>query len=698
MIRRMRFRTKIYCSIIALLLLFGVSLAVVISRIATRSLLEENKKRGAVSALNLAARVTEPMLGRDFLTMKNLVDELTRSSPDVSYGFVLDRAGVPLVHTFQGGFPVALAHANEVADDESFRVRLLTDGSSRFYDIAAPVLVSGDRLGTVRIGMSREKVSATLNELLGAILLTTALGVGIAALVGTGLARTVTRRVALLRRSAEEIIKGNLDVATAPRPAHMCWELMDCDRSECPAHGDERRRCWYLAGTLCPLCVEGEYAKKIESCRKCKVFQTNSGDELQDLAEYFDVMALALGDRMRALEAAEQRLGRQQQVFRTILEVTPDIVCLQDRESRYQAVSKAFCRFFGKQEEEILGRTDFDLFHSQAARKNREEDLLVMQEARPLQMEKRVTGAQEQRWFHVVKTPVFDEQRNVIGVLCNERDITDFKELQERIAESQKLESIGQLAAGIAHEINTPLGIILGYVQLMLEDFPEDSREHQDLRLMEKHCRVCRKIVADLLRFSRHTESIKEPLDLNEVLAQVLALVEHSFSLDRVLLERDFADSLPLVHGDREKLEQVFMNLLNNAYQAIGSNGRIRVTTDSGNGQVRVIIADDGPGIPPEIRGRIFDPFFTTKGIGQGTGLGLSVTFGIVKDHGGTIEVETLHESELEEARAATAGNGQKSTGATFICRFPIHSAAPPDDTAVPHPAQSNRVRDKSPQ
>lgn len=680
MLRRIRFRTKIYLSIIALLLVFGVCLAVVISRITTRGLLEENKKRGTVSARNLAARMAEPMLGRDFLTMQNLVDELTQSSADVSYGFLLDRNDRPLVHTFPAGFPADLVDANRVSDGEPFRVRLLTDGSSWFYDFAAPVLVSGDRLGTVRIAMSRERVAATIDQLLTAILLTTGLGVGLAALVGAGLARTVTRRVALLRRSAEEIIKGNLDVETAPHPRLMCWELMHCKQTECPAHGDARRRCWYLAGTLCPLCVEGEYARKIESCRQCKVFRSNSGDELQDLAEYFDVMALALGDRMQALKAAEQRLGRQQQVFRTILDVTPDIVCLQDRESRYQAVSKAFCRFFGRREEEILGRTDFDLFSAQAARANRQEDLLVIAKGRPLQLEKRVAGAEDRRWFHVVKTPVFDGQGQIIGVLCNERDITDFRELQERISQSQKLESIGQLAAGIAHEINTPLGIILGYVQLMLEEFPESSQQHQDLRLMEKHCRACRKIVSDLLRFSRHTESVKEPLDLNQVLEQVLGLTEHSYALDRVVLERDFAASLPLILGDREKIEQVFMNLLNNAHQAIGSDGRIRIGTALEKGQVRVVIADDGPGIPPEIRNRIFDPFFTTKGIGQGTGLGLSIAFGIVKDHGGTMEVESVHGSELEPVDPTATDHPERAagaTGATFICRFPTGSEVP---------------------
>ncbi len=668
--RTLRFRTKIYLSIVVILLVFGVCLAIVISRITTRALLEESKKRGAVSAINLAARVAEPMLALDFLTMKDLVDELQRSSTDINYGFVLDQHDYPLVHTFKGGFPIDLINANKAADGQRCRVQLLSDGTRLFYDFAAPVLVAGDRLGTVRIGMSRQRALASLHKLLLAILLVTAFGLFISALVAAALARTVTRRVALMRRSAEKIIKGNLDVQTAPTPKRMCWEIMECDRLDCPAFGDKRRRCWYLAGTLCPSCVEGEYARKIQSCRSCKVFRASSGDELQDLAEYFDVMALALGDRMQRLKATEQRLSRQQQVFRTILDVTPDIVCLQDRESRYQAVSKAFCRFFGKDEKEILGRTDFDLFRFEVAQANREEDLKVILERRPLQFEKRVKGINESRWFHVVKTPVLDENGEAIGVLCNERDITEFKQLQQRIAESQKLESLGQLAAGIAHEINTPLGIILGYVQLMLEDLPSDSEVHQDLRLIEKHCRVCKRIVADLLRFSRHTESVKKPLNLNRVLEQVLSVVEHSFSLDRIELRREFAADLPDVYGDQEKLEQVFINLLNNAYHAIGSDGRITVRTARENDQVAVAIEDTGEGIAPEIRNRIFDPFFTTKGVGVGTGLGLSVTFGIVSDHGGTIEFQSRHTSELNDA---LDDSEPRRTGTTFTCRFPVH-------------------------
>jgi len=671
MIVRWRFRTKIYLSIVSILLVFGICLGVVITRIVARTLLAESKKRGTASAVTLAARVAEPVLALDFLSMKNLVDELLQSSEDMVYGFVLDQGERPLVHTFRSGFPVDLIKANQADDSQQCRIQLLTDGRQKYLDFAAPVMVAGQRLGTVRIGMSQSKALAGVHNLAWVIALVTGVGIFFSTLLAAGLARTVTRRIALLRHSAQQIVMGNLNIVTAPHPKKMCWELMECDRKECPAYGDEGLRCWYLAGTLCPSCVEGEYAKKIESCRHCTVFRRNSGDELQDLAEYFDFMARTLGDRVERLKNTEQHLSRQHQVFRTILDVTPDIVCLQDRESRYLAVSRSFCRFFHKEERDILDRTDFDLFPADVAQANHEEDLRVVAKRAPLQLEKRIDGAREARWFHLVKTPVLDEMGNVIGILCNARDITDLKELQARMAQAQKLESIGQLAAGIAHEINTPLAIMLGYVQLLLEDFPPDSEIYEDLKLMEKQCRVCKRIVADLLRFSRHTESVKRPLDLNKTLEQVLSVVEHAFALDHIHLVRDLSARLPLVYGDQEKLEQVFMNLLTNAHQAIGCHGRITVRTQAQEDQVVVAIEDTGSGIPPDIRSRIFDPFFTTKGVGEGTGLGLSVTFGIVKDHGGSIEFTSRHVSEVGEREEERDFSSSRSSGTTFICRFP---------------------------
>ena len=243
----------------------------------------------------------------------------------------------------------------------------------------------------------------------------------------------------------------------------------------------------------------------------------------------------------------------------------------------------------------------------------------------------------------MIKTAVVSPDGEVSGVLGTSRDITELKNFQDRIIRSQRLESIGQLAAGIAHEINTPLGIILGYAQLSKEDVAPGTELHESLSTIEKYARITRGIVADLLRFSRHTESIKKPLDVNQILNQIIDVLEHTFGLERITIARDLEESLPLVFGDQEKLEQAFVNLLNNARDAIGSDGQVQIWTayDSSQKEVVIGVSDTGKGIPPEIRDRIFDPFFTTKGVGKGTGLGLSVTFGIVKDHGGKIDFES---------------------------------------------------------
>lgn len=656
---------------IAILLPFGAFLAVFVSQTASEALLSETKNRGISTAVHVAKRVSDPMLAMDFLRMKDLLDEVVRTGGDTAYVFILDTDGRPVVHTFSGGFPTDLLTVNRVGDQEPHHIQLLTTGSELIYDFAVPVLIDTYRLGTVRLGLSQKELEREVDQLLWAILLVVSIAIVIAAVTGTTLARTVTKRVRLLHHSAEEIVKGNLDVQSSPDPKAYCWQIMDCPHKECPAYGKTRHRCWYIAGTMCPTCVEGEYAKKIDMCQNCPVYRSQAGDEIQSLAEYFDLMALTLRNRLEDLKRTQLDLHQQQQVFRTILDVTPDLVCLKDEMLRYQAVNKAFCSFFETEESSILGRHEAVL-PPQEAERDRQEDLKVLGTGIPIQTEKKYNGAQGERWFHEVKTPVHDMEGRIVGLLCNARDITQLRELQMRMVESQKLESLGQLAAGVAHEINTPLGIILGYVQLLLEDFPEESEEHETLRIVEKHTRICKKIVADLLRFSRHTESHKKPLSVNKLLDQIINIVEHTFGLEHIEIERSFKPDLPLIFGDQEKLQQVFLNLLNNAYDAIGSNGKVTVSTDHDKetDEVTIAIEDTGTGIPKAIQSKIFDPFFTTKDIGKGTGLGLSVTFGIVKDHGGKITVK----SPVAQATAeAPMSEDARRAGTAFTLRFPAY-------------------------
>jgi signal transduction histidine kinase len=259
----------------------------------------------------------------------------------------------------------------------------------------------------------------------------------------------------------------------------------------------------------------------------------------------------------------------------------------------------------------------------------------------------------------------------VSGVLWSGRDITELKQMQTSLVQSQKMESIGQLAAGVAHEINTPIGIILGYAQLLKEDVEEDSSFYEDLQIIEKQSKICRKIVSDLLGFSRHTESSVSSVDINESIDQVLSMVEHTYNLDRVTIEKDFTSFVPPITGDREKLKQVFINLLGNAYDAIGSDGTITIGTgfDKENDVVTISVADTGQGIAPEILEKVFDPFFTTKAVGKGTGLGLSVSFGIIQEHGGKIEVKSP--SPDQQPKENTDGKGT-----VFIVYLPVKGVA----------------------
>lgn len=665
------FRTKITLAMISILLIFGIVVVLTTREVASKALYEEHRKRGVSIALYVAERIVEPLLAMDFMRMKDLIDEVVKTNEDIQYLFVLQPDNTPTVHTFSGGFPVDLITINQVPANKEYQMRLLAIQAELIYDFAVTVSVGKNTLGTVRVGFSPQRITTILNRIYWTSFVIFTAAIALAALVGALLAKTITRRVQLLRKSAEEIVKGNLYIQTLPAVRSRCWEISGCEEKNCPAYGNLKERCWYLAGTLCPTCSAGEYAQKVEACQKCLMYRLRSGDEIQDLAEYFDIMALTLRTRLEDLEHTQRDLQYQQQILRTMFDVAPDLLSLQDPTRRYRAVNKAFCQFFSVSEEKAIGQTESEVLPAGFAVAERAENLELLDKGNPIEVERKITGIQGDRWFHLVKRPVKSTDGKVIGLLSSARDITDFKIFQERMIQAQKLESLGQLAAGVAHEINTPLGIILGYTQLLLRDFPKDSDEYETLRIMEKHCLICKRIVADLLRFARNTVSEKQPLDLNHLLQQIITVVEHTFRMEHISLESHFTEPLPPLLADSEKLEQVFLNLLNNANDAIGSAGKITLSTsyDADRDEIVVSVADNGPGIPEAIRNRIFDPFFTTKEVGKGTGLGLSVTFGIIQDHGGTILVDS-------QTEAASTTEDERQRGTTFILRFPVFHPA----------------------
>jgi signal transduction histidine kinase len=544
---RLKLRTKIILGISGIMAFMALLLTPSVSQMAASALVKESKKRGLALAEGLAIRAVDPMLTMDLLRLRNIVDDVQTMGGGIVYAFILDANKQVLVHTFQKGFPIDLVSVNNIGNTKTSRIQLLDAGTELIYDFAAPVVIGGSQVGTGRIGLSKNIIQKEVNRLILTIAGLSAGTLLLAILLGALFGRWVTTRLGLLKEHVEEIVVGNLDHQTGPLLKRGCWEIMNCDLKKCPAYGDSRRRCWYVAGTMCAQCDHAMYPEKLQSCQTCPVYKENVGDEIQDLAESFDVMALSL------------------------------------------------------------------------------------------------------------KT-----------------HITEIKNYQEQLIQSQKMDSIGKMAGGVAHEINTPLGIILGYAQLLQDDVDPEDDMLEELQIIERQAKVCRKIVADLLKFSRQTETTKREMSINNSLLETIALVEHTFSLDKVLIQTNLEEEKKNIVGDPDKLKQVWLNLFNNAKDAMPGGGLILVRSrmDTEENQVVIEVADTGPGISDENMKKIFDPFFTTKSVGKGTGLGLSVSFGIIEDHGGKIWAQSPLPSDLKMENIADSG--QKGPGTMFVVDIPV--------------------------
>ncbi len=224
-----------------------------------------------------------------------------------------------------------------------------------------------------------------------------------------------------------------------------------------------------------------------------------------------------------------------------------------------------------------------------------------------------------------------------------DRDQQLRRQTQEKLVRSDRLAMIGQLAAGVAHEINNPLGSILLFSRLCMQQVPQDGRVRENLERIEKETKRCHTIVRSLLDFARQREPQVQAVPVNELMDATLKLFENQFLFHNIEIVKDYRPDLPSIPADQAQLQQVLMNIILNAADAMGGKGRLTIATRESDdaASVEISITDTGCGIPPENINRIFDPFFTTKGVGHGTGLGLSVSYGIIQKHNGDLSVSS---------------------------------------------------------
>ncbi len=302
---------------------------------------------------------------------------------------------------------------------------------------------------------------------------------------------------------------------------------------------------------------------------------------------------------------------------------------------------------YGLQREQTIGHRITEVFQSEMLRALRElmarSEWQSGQTGEPVYIYKFRTHSADGRdlILNVSLSPLHSKTSEIEGTLVAIEDVTERIHLEEQLQQTDKLSSIGLLAAGVAHEVNTPLTGISSYSQMLMQQIPDTDPRHQLLEKIYRQTSRASSIVNNLLNFSRVSDARLTSVDLNRVLDDTIQLLEAQLRNTEIEVVRNYDPSLPPTPGNAAKLQQVFMNLILNARDAMTLGGRLEICTGVNDGSIIITFRDTGSGIEPEHLAKIYDPFFTTKQIGKGTGLGLAVSYGIIQDHGGHIAVES---------------------------------------------------------
>lgn len=418
----------------------------------------------------------------------------------------------------------------------------------------------------------------------------------------------------------------------------------------------------------------------------------------------------------------EEELQRERDLFHTLLDNLPDRIYFKDTQSRFLRINRALANLFGlKHPREAVGKSDFDFFTLEHARPAFEDEQEIIRTGQPLigRVELETLPDGKQCWAHTTKMPFRDKNGHIIGTFGISRDITSLREMTEQLKkanaelqrshedlkaaqmqliQAEKMQSVGRLAAGVAHEVKNPLAILgMGLDYLASSVDMNDPTLRGVVEDMRQSIRRADNIILGLLDFSKPRDLELKPVNLNEIIQQALALTKHEQVGALVHVQTHLAPDLPLIRGDAHKLSQVFVNLILNACQAMENGGTFTVRTHvrelnaeevrletgsrealrfhAGQPVLEALVDDTGPGIPPDKLARIFEPFFTTKPTGQGTGLGLTVSRQIMEWHGGRMQVFNRPEGgaraqlwfpiENQESLSSTAPPAEEPPSAT---------------------------------
>ncbi len=344
------------------------------------------------------------------------------------------------------------------------------------------------------------------------------------------------------------------------------------------------------------------------------------------------------------IDLAKKGRSVHERLVHSIIQNYSDAVIALDNDYKIFFWNKGAERIFGYTADEMLGKTVDPIVPSELKEKG-ELQWLFEETLRKGYIEnyetERIRKDGRRIIVNLSRSLIKDENGEVLGSIAIVKDVTQIKELEKQIQHSDKLALIGQIAAGIAHEIGTPLNVISGNAEYVMMEMGENNPYKEELETIISQAERIANLIKQLLEFARPRKPNYTKVNVNNELHHVVELLKHQFEKSNIKLNLKFSEDIPSIYADCSQIHQVFLNIIVNAIQAINQNGVIEIETFAKDGYVNIKFRDNGVGILPEHIHKIFEPFFTTKEAGKGTGLGLAVSKRIIDEHNGKIEVES---------------------------------------------------------
>lgn len=586
----MSLKTKILVITNLIILIVGLSIVILITTSVKPKLVDKLQNRGVSIARNMAEQIAAPLLTEHFFEIQMMINDLKKDEEDiVAYVFVLDSGGSAVAHTFEKGFPVDLATFGNVALVDPYRILNLNTEKGKIIHIAVPIMKN--HVGSLHLGVLYDSIKRDVRDITAALIGIIVVALGIGSLASVIFAGVITKPLSKLIGVTREVARGNLE---------------------------ERA-------------------------------QISTKDEIGELGQKFNGM-------LDVRQEAEEKVRQSEAYIKNILESVNDAFIVVDENYRVTSVNRAYCEQVNKSPDEIIGRQCYEISHQSSLPcymagercpvkctfdSHAPESVVHIHRGRdglPFDME-------------ISSFPMKDISGAVKSVIEIIHDVSEKRKLEEQLRQSQKMEAVGILSGGIAHDFNNILQAIVGYGELL-----EDSVETSDPRrkyvdVIMSSAGKATDLIKGLLAFSRKQISNQKIMDINQILRSAEKILSRVIGED-IELVMDLSPQNIFVLVDPSQMDQVLMNLVTNARDAMPEGGRLVINSDvieideefvkaynyGTHGMYGLIsVTDSGKGMSRETLEKVFEPFYTTKEVGRGTGLGLAVVYGIVKQHNGFI-------------------------------------------------------------